>query len=290
MNDEKKYKEALKVIKDNMDALDEISETGAKVVNIQFIKNCFYKAFPELKESEGERMRKAIIDIIKSQKEQQCHIDSSIYNEMIDWLEKQCEKKHKFIVGDIISNNNVIYRVDNIVKNCIGQDCYFLVNVEREKNGTRYLKLIDSDGKTHNSGEITWLCEQVDAKFEKQGKQEEPQVYETEEGEVITYSENEGYKVIEHKFNVGDKIKTKNEESLIITRIDRWGYWSEDLFICDFDEECLWDLVEQKSAWSDEDERMLVDCFNILHRSDYSTDKVTKTFNWLKQIKYRIVG
>jgi len=30
--------------------------------------------------------------------------------------------------------------------------------------------------------------------FGKQGEQEEPQVYETEDGEVITYSESEGYK------------------------------------------------------------------------------------------------
>ena len=37
--------------------------------------------------------------------------------------------------------------------------------------------------------------------------------------------------------------------------------------------------------WSEEDEKMLVDCFNILHRSDYPTDKVTKTVDWLKSIK-----
>lgn len=49
MDYEIKYKKALKIIKDNLDAIDEIAETGAKVVNIQSIKNCFYKAFPELK-------------------------------------------------------------------------------------------------------------------------------------------------------------------------------------------------------------------------------------------------
>jgi len=51
---------------------------------------------------------------------------------------------------------------------------------------------------------------------------------------------------IYHKFRVGDEIKTQKEESLTITKIDDKGYWSEDLFICDFDEECTWDLVEQK--------------------------------------------
>ena len=52
--------------------------------------------------------------------------------------------------------------------------------------------------------------------------------------------------VIIPKFRIGDEIKTSNEESLTITKIDEKGYWSEDLFICGFDEECIWDLVKQK--------------------------------------------
>ena len=76
--------------------------------------------------------------------------------------------EHKFKVGDIISNGQVVYRVDNITKNCIGQDCYFLVNVDDEKNENRHLISIDSKGNRIYVGEITWLCEQVDAKFEKQ--------------------------------------------------------------------------------------------------------------------------
>lgn len=158
--------------------------------------------FPELKENdESERIKKALINGFKDYKGwDEEWFDGITVREAIAWLEKQGEtdkasyevlkirqevyqsgyndgykhgiedgergeKNHKFIVGDIISYNNAIYRVDNIVKNCIGQDCYFLVNVEREKDGTRYLKLFDSEGKTHNMGEITWLCEQVDAKF-----------------------------------------------------------------------------------------------------------------------------
>ena len=45
------YDKAIKVIKDNLNALNEIIETGAETVNIQVIKNCFYRAFPELKEN-----------------------------------------------------------------------------------------------------------------------------------------------------------------------------------------------------------------------------------------------
>ena len=53
--------------------------------------------------------------------------------------------------------------------------------------------------------------------------------------------------VIIPKFRVGDEIKTSNEESLTITKIDEKGYWSEDLFICGFDDADKWELVEQKS-------------------------------------------
>lgn len=104
-------------------------------------------------------------------------VDILLDKQFFKHIKKQGEQKYKFIIGDIISNNNVTYRVDNIVKNCVGQDCYFLVNVESEKGGTRYLKLTDSKGKTYNMEEITWLCEQVDAEFEKQGEQKAGDAY-----------------------------------------------------------------------------------------------------------------
>lgn len=136
---------------------------GHIIIRIEDIEN----AITELQESEDDKIRDEICTYIGAKQD----ISLDMHNRWISWLEKQGEKKHKFIIGDIISNNNVTYRVDNIVKNCIGQDCYFLVNVEREKDGTRYLKIIDSKGKSHNSGEITWICEQVDAKFEKKCEQ-----------------------------------------------------------------------------------------------------------------------
>ena len=157
MDYEKKYNELVEKLKKASVDNDWCDERFCCVIS---------SLFPELKESEDEKIRKEIIRFVRMEVE-----DEIVGNKWLAWLEKQGEQKHKFIIGDIISNNNVIYRVDNIVKNCIGQDCYFLVNVESEKDGTRYLKLTDSKGKTHNSGEITWLCEQVDAKFEKQGEQ-----------------------------------------------------------------------------------------------------------------------
>ncbi len=75
--------------------------------------------------------------------------------------------EHKFKVGDIIVRKNTEFRIDKIVKNCIGTDCYFMVDIESEKSGHRYLKMTDEFGRSKNAGEITWICEQVDRLFEK---------------------------------------------------------------------------------------------------------------------------
>lgn len=64
-----------------------------------------------------------------------------------------------------------------LIKNC-NKGCYVTISPSKIEEYTNWIKT--------------------------QGKQEEPQVYETEDGEVITYSESEGYKVIDPKFKVND--------------------------------------------------------------------------------------
>ena len=66
----------------------------------------------------------------------------------------------KFKIGDIITNDKVIFRIESIGNNCLGP-FYNLVNVETEKRGNRYLRM--SDGSYF--GETSWLCEQVDRLF-----------------------------------------------------------------------------------------------------------------------------
>lgn len=193
----KRYDEAFEIARN----VWRFSSNNAEIMRMEEI-------FPELRDSENKNIKEEIKIILANTDFSQFALDYT-FADMVTWLEKQCDhanfrnkiqigdkvtrneagilvnmsqlnriakpakdkKKHKFTIGDIISNDNVTYRVDNIIKNCIGQDCYFLVNIKSEKNGTRYLPLINSEGKIHNSGEITWLCEQVDAKFEKQNEQ-----------------------------------------------------------------------------------------------------------------------
>lgn len=111
--------------------------------------------------------------------------------------------------------------------------------------------------------------------------------------EWATWLEKQGQKsvVIIPKFRVGDEIVTPNEESLTITKIDEKGYWSGDLFICDFDEECIWDLVEQKPAWTEADDEELENTINALKGAGkHGSFDWLSTVKWLLTIKQRIGG
>ena len=109
-----------------------------------------------------------------------------------------------------------------------------------------------------------------------------------EHDDFIFWLEKQGEQksvVIIPKFRIGDNIKTTNEEPLAITKIDDKGYWSEDLFICNFDDADKWELVEQKPAWSEEDETTINnlvwaisnDCIRPQDREDYC--------DWLKFLR-----
>ena len=92
----------------------------------------------------------------------------------------------------------------------------------------------------------------------------------------------------EHKFKVGDEIETANEESLTITKIDDEGYWSGDLFICNFNEECCWDLVEPKPVWSEEDEGYLNALIKYFSQIEGLGNTKEDIIIWLKSLKQRI--
>ena len=227
---EERYNKALESAKRELESCGTLDCDAAKQI---------FRIFPELAENEDERISREItkflvdyyngeyerpnentidswLSWLKKQGEQKSVISDDALREGIahfgitqyqidNWLkkyvevEKQSKQKHKFNIGDIISNGQAVFRVDNITKNCIGQDCYFLVNVEYEKKGIRYHILIDSQGNRSHLGEITWLCEQVDELFEKQGKQKPADK-------------------IEPKFKEGDYVA--NDDSSIVAQIE----------------------------------------------------------------------
>ena len=149
------------------------------------------KLFPELKESEDEKVREELIKHLKEGAEgYEPAGDSSDYQRWLAWVENQNHDGKKWIYEDVYLKE----------KEQLIQDGIDEVLENPQKYG-----------------------------LEKQGQQEEPQVYETEDGEVITYSESEGYgyKVVKPKFKCGDwLIFDENHNSVYqVERIDNYRYY-----------------------------------------------------------------
>ena len=91
--------------------------------------------------------------------------------------------------------------------------------------------------------------------LEKKGEQEEPKVYETEDGEIITYSETDGYKFIEPRFKVGDWVVNKFGDTWHIDSLDKKNYQVSDgkrnynyFPISKQDEMHLWTIQDAKDG------------------------------------------
>lgn len=84
MNYEQKYKEALERAR-NMLSYKEVRQEDMEYI------------FPELKESEDVKIRKALIAILKSDFETDTTIYDISIGEIIDWLEKQDNQREQLI-------------------------------------------------------------------------------------------------------------------------------------------------------------------------------------------------
>ena len=95
MTYEEKYKQALKVAKKELQACGDLDCDAARQI---------FRLFPELKEDEDEKIRKELIEFVKSR--------GGFKQEYITWLEKQGEQntddkvEPKFKVGDWLQYRN----------------------------------------------------------------------------------------------------------------------------------------------------------------------------------------
>ena len=238
-------------------AYDEATERAEGLINFcsdSELKTLEY-VFPELKKSEDERIRKAIIEGLREMKSIFHTISSIKIDDAIAWLEKQGEYanfRNKIQVGDKVTRNR-----DGV-----------LVNLSQLKRVAKPSKEQGEKKPTKWTEEDAMLAE-----FEKQGEQKT----------VVTIP----------KFRIGDSIKTTNEEPLTITKIDGKGYWSEDLLICNFDDAAKWELVEQKPVWSEEDNKWiesLIQTFEDGYFEGFNQLKSYGVIDWLKSLKERIRG
>lgn len=96
-------------------------------------------------------------------------------------------------------------------------------------------------------------------------------------------------KVIIPKFRVGDIVKSKSQPRRSPRKIISIGkdcYWCEDRGCIGFAWEDDCEIVEQKPAWSEEDEKMLNDAIGAVGAADYYTyDDKEEIEHWLKSLR-----
>ena len=218
---EEKYNDLLTRLKAMADAQPEVTKAAIE------------SQFPELKESEDERIRKEMLQIAKESEDSFYMVMTPNKGErLIAWLEKQGEHA-RFIeaiqVGDQVTKNE-----DGV-----------LVNLSQLKRVAK-----------------------------KQGEQQPADK-------------------VEPKFKVGDIIRLKGSAAeYTIKKVTDTTYytngWSCGIEKCEED----YELVEQKSAWSEEDKCMLnnvIDTLKPLSQTTHSGYSINSMINWLKSLKYRVL-
>ena len=351
----------MKTIEEKARAYDKAIKIAKKYWNSPrtcFDINALTEMFPELKESEDERIRGAITHFISHTPT----VPKGIINkeQMLAWLEKQGEKlqgksaleaakedkvdsqncvnpadkiETQFKVGDWITNDYCAGKVIELTNDAYllntGQGIPFscehnvhLWTIQDAKDGDVlsyrdgqwifiYKKQVDDNSFHYYSlystihqdltiddsastllGDaiIPATKEQRDLLFQKMH----------EAGYTFDFKKKEVKKL---KFKVGDEIITENEESLTITRIDEEGYWSNDLFICSFDDSAEWKLVEQKYHMTDEDKAEIDYCFTKMmngekvssseeeyNGEDYGIDGLWHAMNILERTLGKVSG
>lgn len=229
------------------------------------------KIFPELRESDDERIRKDIIEYLKQRKT--CY--SEPFNSWITWLEKQGVQKPvenaepKFNDGDwIVSEDGKTWLI-----NGIDSKNYQVISIDGEHS---YFPIIKQ------SSMHLWSI--ADAK--------KGDVLASKDGDDILIFRNidsnthfSSYNNIKGKSGLNWANScfipaTKEQRDALEKAISNAGYkWDTDKMGLK--------KIEQNPAWSDDDERYMIDILAML-KSDISDSSFADLQNWFKTIKDRV--
>ena len=117
--------------------------------------------FPELKESEGERIRKELIEFLKLPHSQ--FVGNREHEKWIAWLEKQCEQKETWepnaaqliVIKDLIEDKNTS-RVNKTILRDMLDDVKQLINSRKREIDDAYLQgICDAKHEIEKQGEQT---------------------------------------------------------------------------------------------------------------------------------------
>lgn len=295
INEENRYQEAL--------------ERARKELNACGSQNCdaarqIFRLFPELKESNDERIRKSIIGFlitISSLKDGKTvsnkDFDSKAILEWVTWLEKQSEQKPtdkvepKFKVGDwcIDNEDNIIFQITKVLSN---SNLYYCRT---------------NEGKAYSWARVSIEC---DAHLWT--------IQDAKDGDVLVYGDNPDdhhveiimifkslrneksaftyFHIFDDSFKTNDWCDcgknahpaTKEQRDFLFQKMYEAGY--------------EWDLVkkelkkiEQTFTWSKEDEKKIMWLVRLISTAGFrelDSDKMpcsrSELLDWLKSLKERM--
>ena len=255
------------------------------------IKEMYSRFFPELAESEDDRIRKAIhiyLDWLDGRKDCQPKGDYTI-KDMLAWLEKQGEQKQtdkvepKFRVGDwIVSNEKLyVYQIEEInvfVARVNENGVSFVVDVKCLNDAHLWTIEDAKDGDVLQLGEVTAIfreyignehcecyCSVCNGKFEIPSQESDDNIYGC--------------------YNVTPA--TKEQRELLFQKMKEAGYeWSDKNRKLSHSKVTKISDQVQKPAWSEEDEvkiNRIVACLENLNVAD--NDILLKDVDWLKSLR-----
>jgi len=116
MDYKEKYEKALSIAKKNLEAIEEHGEGTSFAYD--GVKNTLIHIFPELRESEDEKIRKALIKAFKSYDNPKYEWGGILTNDILAWLERQ--KPVEEINGDDYGIDG-LYATMDILNKTLGQ-------------------------------------------------------------------------------------------------------------------------------------------------------------------------
>lgn len=245
-----------------------------KKVAVRFGSNVADEIFPELKESEDERIRKEMIEFFTFEHwDGEAPFSYESAKERIAWLEKQGEHakfRDSIQVGDKVTRNR-----DGV-----------LVNLSQLK---RVAKPAENKGE-HDMGISEATKQKLEDKLHEALEKETPESF----NEFL--DEQKPADKVEPKFHEGDMIIHKelggdyihNPHKIIQVDILDKKYRLEGGLVAHFGEQDDYELVEQKHAWTEEDENRINRLIAYFEdKESFTAEDDIVYAKWLKSLKER---
>ena len=268
--------------------------------------------FPELKESEDERIRKGIIRCVKGNMP-----DNDFRKKYLAWLEKQGEHKKfrdSIQVGDKVTRNEdgVLVNLSQLSRVAKKEEKQGEQKPVDYKNANIQQKDFVPKENTprYSIGDV--LCDKSCNMLNKEsqhnfkitdikngmyicGKWSIPISQQDEYELVAKMIEQKSVDIVEPKFKIGDTVKsTFSDISYYITGVSNDYYMTDTGCIIMFNAQDNFELSKQKPAWSEEDNIILSRIIADYERSNEEWFNAQKSsphgrkITWLKSLKDRV--